>query len=199
MPPPYDVHNFLSLDGSGIAHEHSDNAVGRLTVRDDLIAGTGYLWAPVVLTIADALCAFGVGRNWPDGATSFTTVEAKANFLGSAKEAEVVVAVEDGVLLGSITSCPAGSPWKELAGDGEGEFRLLAVASAARGRGVGEALIRECIARSQATGDRGMALSTMATMTAAHRIYERLGFRRSPEEDWWPGPHVQLLAFRMVY
>jgi len=116
-----------------------------------------------------------------------------------AKEAEVVVAVEDGVLLGSITSCPAGSPWKELAAEGEGEFRLLAVAGAARGRGVGEALIRECLARSQAAGDRGMALSTMATMTAAHRIYERLGFRRSPEEDWWPGPHAQLWAFRMTY
>ncbi len=103
MPPPYDVHNFLSLLGIEIVDEHSDNAVGRLTVRHDLIAGTGYLWAPVVLTIADALCAFGVGRNWPDGATSFTTVEAKANFLGSAKEAEVVVGTAQPLHLGRTT------------------------------------------------------------------------------------------------
>jgi len=57
----------------------------------ELIAGTGYLWAPVVIAIADALCAFGVARHWPEGAASFTTVESKANFLGSAKEGEVVV------------------------------------------------------------------------------------------------------------
>ena len=56
-----------------------------------LIAGTGYLWAPVVIALADALCAFGVSRHWPANAVSFTTVEAKANFLGSAKEGDAVV------------------------------------------------------------------------------------------------------------
>jgi GNAT superfamily N-acetyltransferase len=116
-----------------------------------------------------------------------------------AKEAEVVVAVEDGVLLGSVTNCPPGSPWKELSGDGWGEFRLLAVAAPARGRGVGEALVRECLARSRAADDIGMALSTKTSMAAAHRMYHRLGFLRSPEEDWRPLPHIELWAFRMTY
>jgi uncharacterized protein (TIGR00369 family) len=92
VPPPYDVHNFLNLLGIDIVEdEEQDHAVARLTVTHPLIAGTGYLWAPVVVAMADALCAFGTGRNWPPGASSFTTVEAKANFVGSAKEGEVVV------------------------------------------------------------------------------------------------------------
>jgi uncharacterized protein (TIGR00369 family) len=87
VPPPYDVRNFLDLLGIEV---ESDRLAGRLTVTHALIAGTGYLWAPVVLSLADALCAFGVGSHWPEGASSFTTVEAKANFLSSAKEDEVV-------------------------------------------------------------------------------------------------------------
>ena len=55
---------------------------------------------------------------------------------------------DDGTLLGSVTSCPPGSPWRELSVEGEGEFRMLAVAPAARGRGVGEALVRQCEERA---------------------------------------------------
>jgi hypothetical protein len=32
-------------------------------------------------------------------------------------------------------------------------------------------------------------------MRAAHRIYERLGFRRAPDRDWSPVPGVDLIAF----
>jgi uncharacterized protein (TIGR00369 family) len=102
MPPPYDVHNFLHLLGIEI-EEEGDQTVARLTVSHALIAGTGYLWAPVVVTVADALCAFGVSRNWPEGAASFTTLEAKANFLGSAKEGEVVAGLATPVHLGRTT------------------------------------------------------------------------------------------------
>ena len=102
MPPPYDVHNFLDLLGIEIQGE-GDQTVARLTVSHALIAGTGYLWAPVVMTVADALCAFGVSRNWPVGAASFTTLEAKANFLGSAKEDEVVVGLATPVHIGRTT------------------------------------------------------------------------------------------------
>jgi uncharacterized protein (TIGR00369 family) len=102
VPPPYDVNNFLNLLGIEIVGE-GDQTVGRLTVTHGLIAGTGYLWAPVVLTIADALCAFGVSRHRPEGAASFTTLEAKANFLSSAKEDHVVVGTAAPVHLGGTT------------------------------------------------------------------------------------------------
>jgi 1,4-dihydroxy-2-naphthoyl-CoA hydrolase len=42
------------------------------------------------VALADPLCAFGVSRHWPEGAASFTTVEAKSNFVGSAREGHVV-------------------------------------------------------------------------------------------------------------
>jgi uncharacterized protein (TIGR00369 family) len=102
VPPPYDVFNFLRLLGIEIVGE-GDHTSARLTVRHDLIAGTGYLWAPVVITVADALCAFGVSRHWPEGAASFTTVEAKANFLASAKEGEVVAGTATPLHLGATT------------------------------------------------------------------------------------------------
>jgi 1,4-dihydroxy-2-naphthoyl-CoA hydrolase len=102
VPPPYDVRNFLNLLGIDLV-EDSPEPEGRFTVTHALIAGTGYLWAPVVVALADALCAFGVGRHWPDGATSFTTVEAKSNFLSSAREGEVVSGASSPLHLGRTT------------------------------------------------------------------------------------------------
>jgi 1,4-dihydroxy-2-naphthoyl-CoA hydrolase len=65
---------------------------GRLTVTEAVVAGTGFLWAPVVITLADWLCAAGMSPNLKEG-ESFTTVELKTNFLGSAKVGEVVSGV----------------------------------------------------------------------------------------------------------
>ncbi len=70
VPPPYDVFNFLNLLGIELSPLDEDHyPIARLTVTHDLIAGTGFLWAPVVITLADALCAFGVNHHWPEGAT----------------------------------------------------------------------------------------------------------------------------------
>jgi 1,4-dihydroxy-2-naphthoyl-CoA hydrolase len=102
MPPPYDAGLFLQLLGIEVTGEGPD-AVARLTVTHPLIAGTGYLWAPVVIAIADALCAFGVNHHWPKGATSFTTIEGKANFLSSAKEGESVIGQASPLHLGRTT------------------------------------------------------------------------------------------------
>jgi 1,4-dihydroxy-2-naphthoyl-CoA hydrolase len=100
MPPPYDARNFLDLLGIEV---EPDRLAGRFTVTHALIAGTGYLWAPVVLSLADALCAFGVGAHFPDGATSFTTVESKANFMSSAREGEVVFGEAEPLHVGRTT------------------------------------------------------------------------------------------------
>jgi len=66
-----------------------DCVTGRLDVRHDLVAGTGFLWAPVIITLADWLCAVGTGVNLPQGA-SFTTIELKTNFLGTVREGGTV-------------------------------------------------------------------------------------------------------------
>ena len=117
---------------------------------------------------------------------------------GRARHCPVLVAVDEGTgeVLGSVTYVPGqGNAFAELAGEGEGEFRMLGVAPDAQGRGVGAALVRACIARARADGRRGIVISTTPVMHAAHRLYEHLGFRRAPERDWVPVPGVELWAY----
>ncbi|RYB90984.1 GNAT family N-acetyltransferase [Nocardioides oleivorans] len=114
-------------------------------------------------------------------------------------EAEVWVAVEGDRLLGLVTSCVPGSPWREIGRDDEGEFRMLAVDPAAQGAGAGTALARLCEERAREHGAVGMALSSLAEMTSAHRVYARLGYERDPDRDWSPMPGVDLLAFRKSF
>lgn len=114
-----------------------------------------------------------------------------------AQDAELWVAGDGSDLLGTVTWCPPGSSLQEVAGPGEGEFRMLAVAASARGRGVGEALVEHCLARARATDLDVVVLSTGDWMHAAHRLYERLGFQRAPEHDWSPRDGVNLLGYRI--
>jgi ribosomal protein S18 acetylase RimI-like enzyme len=121
------------------------------------------------------------------------------NAEGRDREAELWVAVgpDDRAVLGTVTVCPAGSPWREIGLDDEGEFRMLAVAPHAQGQGVGELLVRHVLDRFREEGSSAVVLSTTPGMTAAHRLYERLGFGRCPTRDWSPLPGVQLLAYRL--
>lgn len=112
------------------------------------------------------------------------------------REAELWVAEEDdGQILGCVTWCPPGSAWREISQDTQGEFRMLAVAPTARGRGAGEALVRLCESLSVQSGATTMVLSSLDAMTAAHRLYGRLGYRRVPALDWDPVPGVHLIAY----
>jgi len=111
------------------------------------------------------------------------------------REAELWVATDGDLVVGTVTSCPPGSPWRELAATHEGEFRMLAVHPDARGRGVGRALARLCEDRAREAGATAMVLSSLSGMRAAHRVYDHLGYLRLPERDWSPVPDVHLLAF----
>ncbi len=113
--------------------------------------------------------------------------------------AEVWVATLDDALVGLVTYCPPGSPWREIGRDDEGEFRMLAVDPSAQGSGAGTALARLCEDRARQDGATGMALSSLATMAAAHRVYARLGYARAPDRDWSPLPGVDLLAFGKAF
>ncbi len=113
------------------------------------------------------------------------------------REAEVWVAAEGGSVLGNVTVCPAGSPWRELARDDEGEFRMLAVSPDAQGRGVGHQLAELVVERFRVEGARAVVLSSLTVMAGAHRLYERLGFVRVPDRDWSPHPGVDLIAYSL--
>ena len=44
-------------------------------------------------------------------------------------------------------------------------------------------------------GKRRLVCSSAREMTAAHRLYERLGFKRAPDRDWSPADGVTLMAY----
>jgi 1,4-dihydroxy-2-naphthoyl-CoA hydrolase len=57
-----------------------------LTVQKLHLAPNGYLHAGTVVTLADTACGYGCVANLPEGASNFTTIELKSNFLGTARE-----------------------------------------------------------------------------------------------------------------
>jgi 1,4-dihydroxy-2-naphthoyl-CoA hydrolase len=69
-----------------------EEVVGHIDVSGPLIAGTGFLFAPAVVGLADTLAAAGTGVFLDHEANeSFTTIELKCNFLGSARAGDRVV------------------------------------------------------------------------------------------------------------
>ncbi|MEV6444316.1 GNAT family N-acetyltransferase [Amycolatopsis sp. NPDC051716] len=116
------------------------------------------------------------------------------------EKAEVLVAVDGaGEVVGTVTVVHPGSEYAEVSRSGELEFRMLAVAPSARGRGVGEALIKAVFDRARALGLRRVVLSSVDRMHSAHRLYERLGFTRLAERDWRPFPHISLIAYQIDF
>jgi 1,4-dihydroxy-2-naphthoyl-CoA hydrolase len=55
----------------------------RLPLRKDHMAPNGYIHAATVVALADSSCGYGTVASFPEGARGFTTIELKANFLGT--------------------------------------------------------------------------------------------------------------------
>ncbi|SFK16111.1 PaaI family thioesterase [Caulobacter sp. UNC279MFTsu5.1] len=60
--------------------------VGRMTVAKHHMAPNGFLHAASVIALADSACGYGCVVSLPDGASGFTTIELKSNFLGTVRE-----------------------------------------------------------------------------------------------------------------
>ncbi len=73
---------FTQLDG--------EHVTGQLTIKPEFMAPNHYLHAATVVALADTACGFGTIANLPDGATGFTTIELKTNFLGTARDGVIV-------------------------------------------------------------------------------------------------------------
>jgi GNAT superfamily N-acetyltransferase len=116
---------------------------------------------------------------------------------GRDREAVVLVASDaDGTVLGGVTYvADRANPYAEFAGEAQAGFRMLAVSPAAQGRGVGAALVEACIERARADGKLQLTLLTTGAMQAAHRLYERFGFRRAPEFDMIVEDSLQLFSY----
>jgi GNAT superfamily N-acetyltransferase len=113
--------------------------------------------------------------------------------------AQNIVAEKEGVILGSVLLYPPGTAFSipDEAPLTCPEVRLLAVASEARGQGIGTALMKECIRRARRFGAACLNLHTTDMMQVAMRMYERMGFVRAPELDFHPDPSITVKAYRL--
>jgi ribosomal protein S18 acetylase RimI-like enzyme len=81
-----------------------------------------------------------------------------------------------------ITPRPGGHI-SELGRDGELDFRLLAVAPAARRRGIGRLLVEHVLALAAERGATRVVMNSGEQMTSAHRLYYSMGFTRLTERE----------------
>jgi DNA-binding MarR family transcriptional regulator/GNAT superfamily N-acetyltransferase len=82
----------------------------------------------------------------------------------------------DQAWIAEVAGAMAGSILLSDEGDGLCRLRLFYVEPMARGRGIGDALVRTCLAFARETGYRAMTLWTHAVLTRARRIYAGHGF-----------------------
>ncbi len=132
----------------------------------------------------------------PDGTYDDRYASVIGDVAARAADSDVLVALDGERLVGTVTWCPHDSAFAELAQQPhQGEFRTLSVDPAARGRGVGRALVAACLERAGADGLTEVLLCSLTEMEPAHRLYVSMGFARRPDLDWSPVPGVLLWGF----
>ena len=62
----------------------------RLPIERRHMAPNGFLHAASVIALADTACGYGCQVSLPDGASGFTTVELKSNFMGTATVGDLI-------------------------------------------------------------------------------------------------------------
>ncbi|MGE0736354.1 MAG: PaaI family thioesterase [Alphaproteobacteria bacterium] len=77
------------LLGVQISNVTTDSVAAHIAVRKALFAPNGFLHAGTIVTLADTACGYGCVANLPDGASGFTTIELKSNFVGTARDGTV--------------------------------------------------------------------------------------------------------------
>ncbi|MEO2133763.1 GNAT family N-acetyltransferase [Microbacterium sp.] len=116
-------------------------------------------------------------------------------------EGDVWVALDESdEIVGTVwVSQPHRALNPDIGRPGETDFRQLAVAPAARGRGIGAALTRHVIELARERGSHRVVMNSGPEMTGAHALYAKLGFQRlldrEQPRELEPGRIVTLLAF----
>lgn len=124
-----------------------------------------------------------VGGGWADPQRSPEYVRSLLDAESRISQADVLIAELDGEAVATITATQF-PPLANVAAPGELEVRMLGVRDGARRRGVARALMQACEDMARERHLSHMVLSTEAAMVGAQRLYESLGYLRTPERDW---------------
>lgn len=125
-----------------------------------------------------------------------TYAERLRDIAARARDAVVLVAVEDGAVLGTVTYVSdQRSPYAQGMRDGDAGIRMLSVSPSHMGRGVGRALSQRCIERARWEGKHRIVLHADEDMKISQRLYETLGFRRDPSRDFRPDEETNLICY----
>ncbi|MCA0174749.1 MAG: GNAT family N-acetyltransferase [Proteobacteria bacterium] len=130
-------------------------------------AALAALWLEYLGWANDALeaaCGLRLGDAATTVAADLAHLEAYAPPLGA-----LLLAQDDAGALVGCAALRASAP-------GAGEFKRFYVRPAARGQGVGAALVQALLARAQQAGYRTVRLDSARFMTAAHAMYRAHGF-----------------------
>src|ERR1044072_4407986 len=77
----------LGIEFDSVEEGH---VTSRLVVERRHMAPNGFLHAASVIALADTSCGYGCATSLPPGATGFTTVELKSNFMGTARAGDTL-------------------------------------------------------------------------------------------------------------
>jgi ribosomal protein S18 acetylase RimI-like enzyme len=114
------------------------------------------------------------------------------------RKSDLIVAELDHRLAGCVTLYLDGwQSFPEAFPEGWAVVRLLAVHTEYRGRGIGLALMEECIRRCHQAKISTIGLHTTELMDIARRMYEKMGFMRFTESDFHPAPGITVMAYSL--
>lgn len=110
-------------------------------------------------------------------------------------QSTLILAEVGGRLVGAVTLYLDGSAYGSGWPPEWPAVRLLAVDPTERGKGVGKALMMECLERARRRGATRIGLHTAPFMQVAQRMYERMGFRHEPSIDFQYTPELTVKGY----
>lgn len=116
-------------------------------------------------------------QDWP------TFNERLARMADLAGQADLMVAESAGQVLGAVVHVGPGKPRSAVFPEDWSVIRMLVVAPAHRGRGVGQQLVAACLRCALRDRSPAVGLHTSPIMTTALRLYLHLGFTRDRALD----------------
>ncbi len=137
----------------------------------------------------------------PDEQPGYYAMLADIGSFNEEQDTKVLVAISaDGELIGGVVyfgdMARYGSGGTATSERNASGFRLLGVDPNSRGAGAGRALSNACIQLAVDSGHSQVILHTTQAMQVAWGLYEKLGFERSPDLDFFQ-EELPVFGFRL--